>query len=587
MPTITIPQVLSRSRKLCTTTQPLTRPESYSTKATPQLRLADARKVESLTPHMMRRLREYGSIESKVRGEMLFEQGERQVDFFVVIEGKLELFGRKGKSAREVESILTGRQFSGELDLLNDRPTLLNCRAIKTSQVLRIRRESLRQMMRTELDVAELILTAWILRRARLVNRRQGGIIVVGDGNAAETMRIERFLTGNGHPHQLIDSKSNPGAEVLLQALEVEDDQLPIVFFSDGTTLRRPSNVLLAGKLGFDDDVSDLTVCDLAVVGGGPAGLAAAVYGASEGLTTIVIEGTAPGGQAGTSSRIENYLGFPTGVSGQDLAQNATVQAQKFGARFAISRDVVDFEQTGNGYQLSLEGGKTIFTRSIVIATGARYRRLDVPNYRRFEFQGVHYAATAMEAARCAGKDVVVVGGGNSAGQAALHLALSANHVHLVIRGKALKATMSDYLVQRIASSSRITLHTDSEVVSLDGHSYLQTVTWRNRETNAFQTCAAENMFVMIGALPNTAWLKGKLDLDANGFVVTGAAPGEEGGSVFQTSCSGVYAVGDVRSGSVKRVANAVGEGSVVVSEVHRYIAMQKVCERHDQALSA
>jgi thioredoxin reductase (NADPH) len=216
-------------------------------------------------------------------------------------------------------------------------------------------------MMRTELDVAELILTEWILRRARLVNNRQGGIIVVGDGDAAETMRIERFLTGNGHPHQLIDANSNPGAEVLLQALDVEDDQLPVVFFSDGTTFRKPSNTLLACWV-LTTTWARPRVCDIVVVGGGPAGLAAAVYGASEGLTTIVIEGTAPGGQAGTSSRIENHLGFPTGVSGHDLAQNATVQAQKFGARLAISRDVVNFEQTGTGYRLLLEGGKTIYT---------------------------------------------------------------------------------------------------------------------------------------------------------------------------------------------------------------------------------
>jgi thioredoxin reductase (NADPH) len=586
MPTVTIPQAPDRSRNLRRMTQRSTSLSSCHIKSPSSARSSASHKTAYLAPLMMRRLRQYGSIEPMERGDMLFEQGERMVDFFVVIEGKLELFERKGKASRKVESILTGRQFSGELDLLNDRPTLLNCQAIKSSKVLRIRRESLRHMMRTELDVAELILTEWILRRARLVNNRQGGIIVVGDGDAAETMRIERFLTGNGHPHQLIDANSNPGAEVLLQALDVEDDQLPVVFFSDGTTFRKPSNTLLACKLGFDDDLGEAAVCDLAVVGGGPAGLAAAVYGASEGLTTIVIEGTAPGGQAGTSSRIENYLGFPTGVSGHDLAQNATVQAQKFGARLAISRDVVNFEQTGTGYRLLLEGGKTIFTRSIVIATGAHYRRLDVPNYKKFEFQGVHYAATAMEAARCVGKEVVVVGGGNSAGQAALHLALSASHVHLLIRGEGLKATMSDYLIQRIASSSRITLHTDSDVVSLDGDTHLQSVTWRNRQTNILQTRAVGNMFVMIGALPNTAWLNGKLDLDANGFVITGASSVKDG-SVFQTSCPGIFAVGDVRSGSVKRVANAVGEGSVVVSEVHRYIAIQKLCEINDLALSA
>jgi thioredoxin reductase (NADPH) len=358
-----------------------------------------------------------------------------------------------------------------------------------------------------------------------------------------------------------------------------------VVFFSDGTTLRKPENTVLANKLGFDQDLGEHTDYDLAVVGGGPAGLAAAVYGASEGLTTLVIEGTAPGGQAGTSSKIENYLGFPTGVSGHELAQNATVQAQKFGARFAISRDVTDIQPAGSGYSLSLEGGKTIFARAIVVATGARYRRLDVPNYRKFEYQGVHYAATAMEAARCVGKEVVVVGGGNSAGQAALHLALSASHVHLLIRGDGLKATMSAYLIQRIASSNRITLHPNSEVVSLDGDTHLRSVTWCNRQTHKARSCQTGNMFVMIGALPNTEWLHGRLELDVNGFVIT--MPSDGDGCVFQTSLPGIYAVGDVRAGSVKRVANAVGEGSVVVSYAHRYIAAQKTQEMESQAILA
>src|SRR3984957_9259739 len=268
-------------------------------------RLRSARGSASVTPAMMKRLQGYGSTESVEPGAHLFQQGERLVDFFVVEQGELELYERKGRASCEGDSTLAKFHFTGDLDLLNDRPTLLNCRAVRNSTVLRISRESVRTLMRTELDIAELILTEWIIRRARLVNHRQGGIIVVGDSHAAETMRIERFLTGNGHPHQLIDSNLN-----------VESDQLPVVFFSDGTTLRKPANTVLANKLGFDHDLGEHTDYDLAVVGGGPAGLAAAVYGASEGLTTLVIEGTAPGGQAGTSSKIENYLGFPTGVSG-------------------------------------------------------------------------------------------------------------------------------------------------------------------------------------------------------------------------------------------------------------------------------
>jgi thioredoxin reductase (NADPH) len=548
-------------------------------------RLKSARTSANVTPAMLRRLRGYGSAESVEPGAHLFQQGERLVDFFVVIAGELELYERKGRTSCEVTSALAQCHFTGELDLLNDRPTLVNCRAVRNSRVLRISRESVRKLMRTELDIAELILTEWIIRRARLVDHRQGGIIVVGDSHAAETMRVERFLIGNGHPHQLIDSSSNLEAEVLLRALDVEPDQLPVVFFSDGTTLRKPENTVLANKLGFDQDLGDHTDYDLAVVGGGPAGLAAAVYGASEGLTTLVIEGTAPGGQAGTSSKIENYLGFPTGVSGHELAQNATVQAQKFGARFAISREVTDIQPAGAGYCLSLEGGKTISARAIVIATGARYRRLEVPNYRKFEYQGVHYAATAMEAARCVGKEVVVVGGGNSAGQAALHLALSASHVHLLIRGDGLKATMSAYLIQRIASSNRITLHTNSEVVSLEGDTHLRCVSWCNRKTHKARSCHTGNMFVLIGALPNTEWLHGRLELDVNGFVIT--SPSEGDSCVFQTSLPGIFAVGDVRAGSVKRVANAVGEGSVVVSYAHRYIAAQKAQELESQAILA
>jgi thioredoxin reductase (NADPH) len=548
-------------------------------------RSKSARASARLTSAMLKRLQGYGSIESVEHGAHLFQQGERLVDFFVVVQGQLELYERKGRTSCEVASNLAKLQFTGELDLLNDRPTLLNCRAVRKTQVLRICRDAVRKLMRSELDIAELVLTEWIIRRARLVNDRQGGIIVVGDSHAAETMRIQRFLIGNGHPHQLIDSNLNLEAEVLLRALDVESDQLPVVFFSDGTTLRKPANTVLADKLGFDQDLGEHTDYDLAVVGAGPAGLAAAVYGASEGLTTLVIEGTAPGGQAGTSSKIENYLGFPTGVSGHELAQNATVQAQKFGARFAISRDVVDIQPADGRYSLALEGGKTIFARAIVVATGARYRHLDVPNYRKFEYQGVHYAATAMEAARCVGKEVVVVGGGNSAGQAALFLALSASHVHLLIRGPGLKATMSAYLIQRIASSNRITLHANSEVVSLEGDTHLRSVTWGNRRTHKARSCQTGNMFVMIGALPNTEWLHGRLELDLNGFVVTASSDGD--GCVFQTSLPGIYAVGDVRAGSVKRVANAVGEGSVVVSYVHRYIAAQKTQELEGQAITA
>ncbi len=556
----------------------LRRKDTQSRPEGPPGAVARAPRVSAfLTAAMVQRLLSYGEPEWVERNSILFSQSDRLVDFFVVLEGKLELFQQRGKASSELELTIVDNQFSGELDLLNDRPSLLTCRAVKKTTVLRIRREFIRLLMRAEGDIAELILAEWITRHARLVDHSRGGIIVVGDGLCSQTMRVQRFLSGNGHPHQLIDARTNLEAELLLQALEIESDQMPVVFLADGSVLRSPANHLLANKLGSDVELQQSAAYDIAVVGGGPAGLAAAVYGASEGLTTLVIEGVAPGGQAGTSSKIENYLGFPNGISGQDLAQNATVQAQKFGARFAISRNVVDFRQVGNGYHLTLEGGKTVITRSIVVATGARYRRLDVPNYKKFESSGVHYAATSIEAARCVGAEVVVVGGGNSAGQAALYLALSASHVHLLIRGEELRATMSEYLIQRIVSSQRITLHRECEVARLDGKTRLESVTWVNRRSQESYVCKTSNLFVLIGAVPNTAWLHGKVALDENGFIATKSI--DSGDCVFQTSCPGIYAVGDVRAGSIKRVANAVGEGSVVVSYIHRFIAAQKLME--------
>jgi thioredoxin reductase (NADPH) len=328
----------------------------------------------------------------------------------------------------------------------------------------------------------------------------------------------------------------------------------------------------MADDLGLTESFDHATVFDLAVVGAGPAGLAAAVYGASEGLRTIVIESMAPGGQAGTSSKIENYLGFPTGISGQALAGRAQVQAQKFGARLALSRAVVGLDCDSAPYELALEDGESIRARAIVVATGARYRKLDVAGYERFEGAGIYYAATAMEAGLCSEEEIVVVGGGNSAGQAAVFLARSAGHVHMLVRGAGLAATMSDYLVQRIERSERITLHPHSEISALAGESHLASVTWVDRRSGAATTRPVTGIFVMIGAEPNTQWAAGCLRLDAQGFVCTGARAGADADSPYATSRLGVYAVGDVRSGSVKRVASGVGEGSVVVQAIHRFL---------------
>jgi thioredoxin reductase (NADPH) len=337
--------------------------------------------------------------------------------------------------------------------------------------------------------------------------------------------------------------------------------------------LRNPSNAELADALGLTETLDPAKIYDVAVVGAGPAGLAAAVYAASEGLSIIVVESMAPGGQAGTSSKIENYLGFPTGISGQALAGRAQAQAQKFGARLAISRAVVSLDCGGTPYRLQLDDGQSLPARAVVVATGARYRKLDVPDYERFEGQGIHYAATGMEAQLCTGEEVIVVGGGNSAGQAAVFLSRTVAHVHILVRAPGLAATMSDYLVQRIASSPKITLHALTEITAVAGDEYLREVTWTNRDTGASETRRMSNVFVMIGAEPNSEWLGGCLDLDSKGFVQTGRdADGKALGSAFATTRAGIYAVGDVRSGSVKRVASGVGEGSVVVQAIHGFL---------------
>uniref|UniRef100_UPI00224F216A NAD(P)/FAD-dependent oxidoreductase n=1 Tax=Dyella silvatica TaxID=2992128 RepID=UPI00224F216A len=414
---------------------------------------------------------------------------------------------------------------------------------------------------------------AFILRRVNIIQQGIGGVVLIGPGHGADTLRLQRFLVRNGYPHRLIDTDLDPKAAGLPGTFEVQPHLFPVVISPDHQMLMNPSTAALADSLGLTESFEPGYVHDVAVVGAGPAGLAAAVYAASEGLDTIVIEGLAPGGQAGTSSKIENYLGFPTGISGQALAGRAQIQAQKFGARLAISRHVVRLHCAARPYQLELEGGQQVAARAIVIATGARYRKLDVPNYDRYEGQGIHYAATPMEGKLCAGEEVVVVGGGNSAGQAAVFLSRIAAHVHMLVRGTGLAATMSDYLIRRIHQSPRITLHTETQVVGLEGGDRLQHVTWCGRHDGSPETRAIANMFVMVGAEPNTDWLHGCLVLDTKGFVITGIdGEGMPSSVPFATNKPGIFAVGDVRSGSVKRVASGVGEGSVVIQAVHKYL---------------
>lgn len=519
-----------------------------------------------LPAEMVERMVRFGVAECFADGDALFTRGERSVDFFLVTGGTVEILEYdEGGNPRPVHTHQAS-QFTGELDLFNDRKILVSGIARGETSAVRISRPDFRRMIQSEPDIGEIIMRAFILRRVALLQHAQGGVTLVGPGRGADMIRLNAFLTRNGYPHRTIDTEQDDDAAGFLECFGLSADDLPVVV-ADGVPLRNPGNHALADILGLSIAIDPDQVFDVAVVGAGPAGLAAAVYAASEGLSTIILEGTAPGGQAATSSKIENYLGFPTGISGQALAGRAQVQAQKFGARLAVSRDVAGIDCTRCPRVLTLVDGSTVRSRVIVVACGARYRKLDLPDYDRFEGAGIHYAATAMEAQLCANAEVVVVGGGNSAGQAAVFLSRHAAHVHVLVRGEGLRATMSDYLVDRIASSSRITLHPFTEVVALAGEEHLTALTWRNRENGETSRREVGALFVMIGAEPNTGWLNGCLELDAQGFVVTG-----QDGTAYQTSVPGVFAVGDVRSGSVKRVASGVGEGSVVVHTIHRYL---------------
>ena len=525
-----------------------------------------------LSEEMCARVAAYGTREALAADTLLFMRGDRSVDFFLVLAGAIEVFDTDEHGVSVVVARHEARQFTGEIDLFNDHAILVSGRALRGTDVIRVKRPNFHRLVTGEPDIGEILMRAFILRRTGLILHGQAGIILIGPAHSADTLRIQRFLTRNAYPHRVINSETDSGAGGMLEGFAVTPADLPVVLSHD-KVLRRPNNAELADALGLTETLDPAHVHDVAIVGAGPAGLAAAVYAASEGLETIVLESTAPGGQAGTSSKIENYLGFPTGISGQALAGRAQIQAQKFGARLAISRNVTALDCSERPFRLTLDDGQSVAANAIVIATGARYRKLSVPNYAKYEGQGIHYAATAMEGQLCGGEEVIVVGGGNSAGQAAVFLSRTTSHVHILVRASGLVDTMSDYLVQRIEQSPRITLHAQTEITALDGDERLRQVTWTNRATGAVETRAIGNIFLMIGAEPNTEWLGGCLALDDKRFVLTGLdADGTRLASPYATSKPGIFAVGDVRSGSVKRVASGVGEGSVVIQAVHHYL---------------
>lgn len=523
-----------------------------------------------LSPEMLVRVGKYGTEETFEAGHILYEVGDRNFDFFVLLEGVIDALESDGDGGYIAIMTYGESQFSGELNLFSDRAALLTARTRRPCRLLRIRKADFRKMVSAEPDIAEVVVRAFIRRRAGMIAHAKSGTVVVGSVRSHHTMRIRTFLTRNGYPHRLVDSES-AAPNALTAELRPSIRKGPTVILNGDTFLSCPSNIELANALGITELLGSHEVHDLTVVGAGPAGLAAAVYGASEGLDTVVVESTAPGGQAGSSSRIENYLGFPVGISGQNLASRAQVQAQKFGTRLVVARSVTHIDCSSTPFRLDLDDGTSILSRSVVIASGARYRRLALPNLARFEGQGVHYAATALECKLCEGAEVVVVGGGNSAGQAAVFLSERALHVHMLIRGDNLATTMSDYLVRRILNSPHITLHFRTQITALLGDRDLEAVRWKQDGDEVLQP--ASNVFLMIGAEPNTRWLDGCVTLDEKGFVKTGFRHvGDIEHSPYDTDVPGIFAIGDVRANSVKRVASGVGEGAVVVHFIHNWL---------------
>ena len=446
-----------------------------------------------------------------------------------------------------------------------------------------ISRQALRELVITRADLSEIVMRSFILRRMRLIANHLGGVTLIGSRYCADTLHLVEFLTRNGHPHTFLDLERATDVADLLERFHVRADEVPVVLCDDGTILRSPSLRELAERLGLAPRLEAAKVYDVAVVGAGPAGLAAAVYAASEGLSVLVIEPTAPGGQAGTSSKIENYLGFPTGVSGQALAGRAFTQAQKFGADIAVPRRLERFACGQPYHELELDGGELVHARAVVLASGARYRKPPLPDLERFEGAGVYYAATHLEGRLCREQDVVVVGGGNSAGQAAVFLSGHARRVFVLVRAPDLGATMSRYLIRRIEGTPNIELRTRTQVVALEGGQHLERMRWRDDRSGAEEVREARHLFLFIGAQPNADWADGRLARDRGGFLKTGpdlAAedlaqagwPLERRPFLLETSCPGVFAAGDVRSGSVKRVASAVGEGSVCVQYLHHVL---------------
>jgi thioredoxin reductase (NADPH) len=532
----------------------------------------------SLTDTQIGRIRRFSSERSLRDGESLWEMGDRNRPLYIILEGEIEILS----GADHVVTVHRPGAFTGDVDLLSGKPVVVRARAIGSTRLLELPAPKLRELVQTDAELSEILLRAFMMRRVLLI--RQGGrnVVVIGSRHCAKTLGLREFLNRNSMPYAYLDLDEDPSVQETLDKLSVGPEDLPVLICRGDLVLRKPTIEQVARCLGMDE-LRPVDLRDLIIIGAGPAGLSAAVYAASEGLDVLVIEARSPGGQAGSSSRIENYLGFPTGVTGQDLANKAFIQAEKFGTEFAVARTALRLE-CGRPYRVDLGEGTVVAARSIVIASGVRYRKPDIPNLSSYEGTGVYYGATAMEAALCRGEEAIVVGGGNSAGQAAVFLSGECRRVTVMVRGPGLAQSMSRYLIRRLEETPNIILLTGTRIVGLEGTATrLERVTWRNGDGTT-TTSDIRHVFLMTGADPNTSWLQSCVRTDEKGFIKTGsdldAATLAEAGwplsrppGIFETSRPGVFAIGDVRAGSVKRVAAAVGEGSVCIQLVHKSLA--------------
>ena len=543
----------------------------------------------NLSPEQIDRIRSIAQFRPVQDGEVLYEPSQPDIPLFIVLEGSVSI-SRTGEDDK-ILAVREASQFTGEMSVISGKRSLLKARVTGTGSVLELSRDQVLSLMAKDSELGEIFMEAFVARRLLMIQLGEGNVVLFGTKSSARTLALREFLTRNAHPFSYVDIDEGSYASELMEKLAVRNSEIPVVYCNNRYVLRNPSIAELAQCLDLNIN-TDKSVRDVVVVGAGPAGLAAAVYAASEGLRTLVIEKSAPGGQAGSSSRIENYLGFPTGVSGQELANRSIAQAQKFGAQIMVAQSVVHIDTSRHPYKIVLESGLKFNARAVVIATGAQYARLPIEDADAFTGRGIYYNATHMEAHLCDSEEVIVVGGGNSAGQAAIFLAQSSAKVHLFVRSQKLSDSMSQYLIGRIEAHPRIQIHYRTRITGLGGAGHLEHVDWRDDGLGETRSSPIRHVFVMAGAAPRTEWLEDSFVLDNRGFIVTGPDLASFDGEdqwplkrpplMLETSVPGIFAVGDTRAGSIKRVASAVGEGSMAVHLVHRYLA-----ERAEQDASA